>query len=46
MIAKTTSMDILNNVIMCGGDNALIKIIDLDSLSLVSKFPKPPPINK
>jgi WD40 repeat protein len=46
MIAKTTSMDLYQNTVMCGGDNALVKVIDLELLTLVRKFPKPPPISK
>lgn len=46
MITKTTSMDIIHNFVMCGGENAIIKVIDLDTLTLVRKFPKPPPTNK
>ena len=29
MMEKTTSMDIVGNLVMCGGDNSLIKVIDL-----------------
>ena len=46
MIEKTTSMDLYRDKLMCGGHNSLIKVIDLDSLSLVSRLPKPPPLNK
>lgn len=46
MITKTTSMDIYQHTVMCGGDNALIKVVDLDNLTLIRKFPKPPPTNK
>lgn len=46
MIAKTASMDLFQNTVMCAGDNALVKVIDLDTLTLVKKFPKPPPISK
>lgn len=46
MIEKTTSMDLYRDKLMCGGNNSLIKVIDLDSLSLVSRLPKPPPLNK
>ena len=46
MMEKTTSMDLVDNLIMCGGDNSLVKVIDLETLTLHSKFPKPPPTNK
>jgi hypothetical protein len=29
MITKTTSMDLYQNTVMCGGDNALVKVVDL-----------------
>lgn len=29
MITKTTSMELYQNNIICGGDSALIKVIDL-----------------
>jgi len=43
---NTSSLQVYGNLAICAGDNALIKIIDLISLSLRGKFPKPPPINK
>ena len=46
MIEKTTSMDLYRDKLMCGGHNSLVKVIDLDSLSLVARLPKPPPVNK
>lgn len=46
MIAKTTSMDIYHSTVMCAGENAIVKVIDLDTLTLVRKFPKPPPVHK
>ena len=46
MIERTTSMDLYRDKIMCGGHNSLIKVIDLDTLTLISRLPKPPPLNK
>jgi hypothetical protein len=43
---KTTSIEIYEGLALCSGNNALIKVIDLNSLSLKAKFPKPPPTNK
>lgn len=43
---KTSSLQILDNMALCAGENAVVKIIDLVSLSLKGKFPKPPPLNK
>lgn len=43
---KATALELVNNLALCSGDNSLVKIIDLESLSLLCKFPKPPPTNK
>ena len=46
MISKISSMDVFNSYVICGGENAVVKVIDLDTLALVRKFPKPPPVRK
>jgi WD40 repeat protein len=43
---KTSSLQISGNIALCAGDNAVVKIIDLVSLTLKGKFPKPPPLKK
>jgi len=43
---NTSSLQIYENMALCSGDNAVIKIIDLMTLSLRGKFPKPPPLNR
>jgi len=43
---NTSSLQIFGNMALCAGNNAVIKIIDLVTLSLRGKFPKPPPINR
>ena len=39
-------VDIYNNQAICGGENAMIKLIDIESLQLIKTFPKPPAKNK
>lgn len=43
---RALGLQVVGNLALCGGDNALIKSIDLDSLTLRHKFPKPPPASK
>lgn len=46
MIQKASSLQVYENMVLCGGDNALVKIIDIEQLTLISKLPKPPPKKK
>lgn len=43
MMGYTSSLQVYGNLALCAGENSVIKIIDLVSLSLRGKFPKPPP---
>ncbi len=43
---RAVGLKVVGNLALCGGDNALIKSVDLQHLSLKNKFPKPPPNNK
>ena len=43
IMQKTTSIQIFNKRAICAGDNAVIKVIDMETLILDAKFPKPPP---
>ena len=46
MMSNVGGMDVYENTVMCGGENAVVKVIDLETLTLVKKFPKPPPTKK
>lgn len=46
VMPRAQGLRVVGNLALCGGDNALIKSIDLDSLTLRHKFPKPPPNTK
>jgi WD40 repeat protein len=46
VISHAVGLKVVGNLALCGGDNALIKSVDLDNLTLKHKFPKPPPNNK
>lgn len=46
MIQRASSLQVYENTVLCGGDNSLVKFIDLEQLTLISKLPKPPPRKK
>lgn len=45
MLKSLKGFAIFDEWAMCGGENSIIKIVDIDTLKLVATFPKPPPIN-
>ena len=46
MMEKAVSMGLYKDKVMCGGHNSLVKVIDLNTISLVNRLPKPPPVNR
>jgi WD40 repeat protein len=46
VMPKAVGLKVVGSLALCGGDNALIKSVDLESLTLRHKFPKPPPPSK
>lgn len=43
MMQGVTALEVVDSVVICCGDHALVKAIDLDTLTFKCKFPKPPP---
>jgi|LakMenEpi03Aug12_release.lakeMendotaPanAssembly.Ray.scaffolds.fasta_scaffold1013496_2 hypothetical protein len=46
MMPHALGLRVVGTLAVCGGDNALVKSVDLETLTLMHKFPKPPPVSK
>jgi hypothetical protein len=46
IITHASGLRVVGDLALCGGDNAVIKAVDLSTLTLKLKFPKPPPTTK
>ena len=46
VMPRALGLRVVGTLAVCGGDNSLIKSVDLETLTLRHKFPKPPPVSK
>ena len=46
MMQGVSALELMDSVVICCGDHALVKAVDLEVLEFKAKFPKPPPTNR